>query len=289
MSLPLENLDNKTFEELVEEAKKRIPIYAPQWTDHNLHDPGITLIELFAWLLEMQVYRLNQVPDASYWNFLKLIFSPEELADNQELQSAILKARIDMKTVHRAVTPGDYEVLALSTAEVNVARAKALPRFHPNQHQEVPQVVTVVVVPDPAEKTAGSKFLNEVYSHLHGRLLLNTRLFVTLPLYIKVGVKAAVVSKTEYLGSTKVIDNVKEALENFLDPLTGGPHGTGLPFGRPVYVSEIYEVIDRAAGVDHVKTDSVELKKEGEDWQKHDIRISRHSLVELGEQDITAE
>jgi hypothetical protein len=46
MSLPIPDLDDKTFEELVEEAKKLIPLYAPEWTDHNLHDPGITFIEL---------------------------------------------------------------------------------------------------------------------------------------------------------------------------------------------------------------------------------------------------
>lgn len=67
------NLDDKTFAELVSEARSLIPLYAPLWTDHNIHDPGITFIDLFAWLVEMQIYHLNRVTDANYIKFLKLI------------------------------------------------------------------------------------------------------------------------------------------------------------------------------------------------------------------------
>ena len=50
-----------------------IPRYAPGWTDHNPSDLGITLMELFAWLAEGVVYRLNQVPDKNYIAFLNLL------------------------------------------------------------------------------------------------------------------------------------------------------------------------------------------------------------------------
>ncbi|MCB0261492.1 MAG: putative baseplate assembly protein [Calditrichaeota bacterium] len=73
MALPLPNLDDTTFQELFESARSLIPLYAPEWTDYNLHDPGITLIELFAWLTEMQIYRLNRITDANRKAFLKLI------------------------------------------------------------------------------------------------------------------------------------------------------------------------------------------------------------------------
>jgi len=77
MTLPKENLDNKAFEDLVKEAISRIPVYAPWWTDHNIHDPGITFIELFAWLTEMQIYRLNRINNKNYRKFLKLIGIPK--------------------------------------------------------------------------------------------------------------------------------------------------------------------------------------------------------------------
>ena len=73
MPLPIPKLDDKRFDELLEEARRLIPRYAPQWTDHNLHDPGITIIELFAWLIEMQMYYLNQLPEKNYLKYLRLL------------------------------------------------------------------------------------------------------------------------------------------------------------------------------------------------------------------------
>ena len=73
MALPAQNLDDRTFQDLVNEARSKIPQYCPEWTDHNLSDPGITLIELFAWMTELIIYRLNRVPDKNYVKFLDLI------------------------------------------------------------------------------------------------------------------------------------------------------------------------------------------------------------------------
>ena len=73
MALPVPNLDDRTFQDIVNEARRRIPVYTPEWTDHNLSDPGITLIELFSWMTEMTLYRLNKVPDKNYVKFLELL------------------------------------------------------------------------------------------------------------------------------------------------------------------------------------------------------------------------
>ncbi len=73
MTLPTPDLDDRRFQDLVDEAKRLIPHYCPEWTNHNLSDPGIALIELFAWMTEMTLYRLNQVPDRLYVKFLELI------------------------------------------------------------------------------------------------------------------------------------------------------------------------------------------------------------------------
>ncbi len=71
--LPSSNLDDRTFDELVEECMLRIPRYCPEWTDHNLSDPGMTLIELFAWLTDQMLLRFNQVPRKNYVAFLELL------------------------------------------------------------------------------------------------------------------------------------------------------------------------------------------------------------------------
>jgi predicted phage baseplate assembly protein len=74
MPLPAPNLDDLRFQrDLVDEARRRIIRYCPEWTDYNLSDPGITLIELFSWMTEMMVYRLNRVPEKNYVKFLELL------------------------------------------------------------------------------------------------------------------------------------------------------------------------------------------------------------------------
>lgn len=69
------NLDDRTWQDLVDDMRSLIPQYAPAgtWTDQNPSDIGITLIELFAWLVEGLTYRLNQVPDKNYIAFLNLL------------------------------------------------------------------------------------------------------------------------------------------------------------------------------------------------------------------------
>lgn len=70
--LPVKSLDDQLFEEIVENARKRINKYYPQWTDYNAHDPGITFIELFAWLKELQQFHLDQIGPRNRMKFLKL-------------------------------------------------------------------------------------------------------------------------------------------------------------------------------------------------------------------------
>jgi predicted phage baseplate assembly protein len=67
------NLDDRSWQDIVDECKALIPRYAPEWTDHNTSDLGITLVELFAWLVEGMIYRLNRVPDKNFIEFLNLL------------------------------------------------------------------------------------------------------------------------------------------------------------------------------------------------------------------------
>ena len=73
MSLPAPNLDDRRFQDLVDDAKRYVQQRCPEWTDHNVSDPGVTLIELFAQMTDQLVYRLNRVPDRNYVKFLDLI------------------------------------------------------------------------------------------------------------------------------------------------------------------------------------------------------------------------
>jgi len=73
MPLPTPLLDDRRFQDIVDEAKRLIPQYCPEWTDHNVSDPGVTLVELFAWMTDLLLFRVNQVPDKMYIKFLEMI------------------------------------------------------------------------------------------------------------------------------------------------------------------------------------------------------------------------
>jgi len=73
MQITERRLDLRDFQDIVDEAKRLIPRYCPEWTDHNVSDPGVTIIELFAWMTEMILYQLNRVPDELHERFLDLI------------------------------------------------------------------------------------------------------------------------------------------------------------------------------------------------------------------------
>lgn len=73
MTLRLPDLDDRTFAQLVAEARQRIAATCPEWTDLSPHDPGMTLVEVFAYLTEVMLYRLNRLPDKAYVAFLNLL------------------------------------------------------------------------------------------------------------------------------------------------------------------------------------------------------------------------
>jgi hypothetical protein len=160
MPIQLPNLDDRTYDDLVQEALSLIPTYAPEWTNHNPSDPGITLIELFAYLTEMLNYRLNRVTNANKQAFLNLISESkypldEKILDEKTLNEKIQEAVLTLRSPNRAIGCEDFETLALA-ANPQVARARCLPRrnlkYENSQNsQERPGHVSVVIVPKLAD------------------------------------------------------------------------------------------------------------------------------------------
>ncbi|MEU6733967.1 putative baseplate assembly protein [Streptomyces physcomitrii] len=73
MALPQPNLDDRRFQQFVDDAKRYIQQRAPEWTDHNVSDPGVTLVETVAHMADQIVYRLNRVPEKNHLAFLDLV------------------------------------------------------------------------------------------------------------------------------------------------------------------------------------------------------------------------
>ena len=76
MPITLPVLDDRNYEQILQEAVRRIPVYTPEWTNFNESDPGITLVELFAFLTDSLIYRANRVPDLNRLRFLQLLNIP---------------------------------------------------------------------------------------------------------------------------------------------------------------------------------------------------------------------
>jgi len=99
MTLPLPNLDDRRWQDLVEEGQALIPLFEPEWTDHNVHDPGIMLMELLAWIAEMDIYWVNRIPDSHRYKFLALAgYTPRPPRPARTLLMLTLKD--DASTVH---------------------------------------------------------------------------------------------------------------------------------------------------------------------------------------------
>jgi hypothetical protein len=154
----------------------------------------------------------------------------------------------------RAVTLADYERLAANTPGTRIARVSAIANMHPDfPCYSAPGMITVIVLPylPQGSPMPTPGLLAAVSAYLRPRRVIGTRVEVVAPTYLEVAVQATVQSMTG-TNRTNLQQAIVTALNNFLDPLAGGPDGTGWPFGRDVYRSEIMKVIDAVAGVDYI-------------------------------------
>ncbi|MFT3767551.1 MAG: baseplate J/gp47 family protein [Minicystis sp.] len=268
MAIDLPDLDKRTYADLVEEAQGSIHLLYPDWTDHNPSDPGITLIELFAWLTEMVLYRTNRVTDRSYEVFLRILRSDPSfsLAPDQDLSRAIQETIAGVRERYRAVTADDYEAIVMAAWSPAVKRVRCLVERNLEPFTgEIrrPGHVSVILVPDLVDFDApwdsqfdaahqpGAALRQAVKGFLDNRRLLTTRVHVVGPTYCVVPATATLYLK-EGFSRDQVVAGALAALRRYFHPLTGGADQRGWPFGRPVYTSEVYTVLDSVAGVDFV-------------------------------------
>lgn len=291
MPMELPQLDDLSYADLVDEARTAIPAIYPAWTDHNPSDPGIALVELFAWLTEMLVYRTGRITEKSRRAFLRLLCD----RSNAALAAAIAGGDIDVATAetlsvlrerYRAVTPDDYEYLAAyafppagaSALSQKIARTRCLPerdisptdaggrpRSEADRTAAAPGHVSLAVVPQASDGSSQSLFVDPAPDLLAAlsaffidRRLITTQVHVAGPEYVHVLVFA-----TLWLRDDSKPADVKlaatQALADRFHPYRGGAGGEGWPFGRDVAVAEIYALLDQVAGVAFVEDVSLAL------------------------------
>jgi hypothetical protein len=273
LPLQLPNLDDLRWKDLVEEGRSTIPASAKTWTNHNPSDPGMTLIELFAFVSETLMYQLNRITEADTAHFLNLLNGPEQDCNGQkpahdslvsvEMRATVkAAANVDKKRQAfrerlrplRAVTAQDYE--SLVCAMPSVARAKCLPnRNLENQDPlsrwlDAPGHVSVVILPlSGADPTPD--LLGQVRQALEPARLLTTRVHVAAPRHVTVGVRLSIVPARN-VDADALRKAVAEGLRKFLDPYRGWFDGGGWPLGRDLYISELYQLAAGISGVESV-------------------------------------
>lgn len=163
----------------------------------------------------------------------------------ETLDEAISRARADLSARDRAVTPADFEALALQAGPV--ARAKALPLAHPDfPGVDVPGVTSLIIVPEGEEGDAAPMptpdLMNQVCAYLEPRRIMTAELYVKAPTYIDISVSAELFIEPT-ADAAEVVASAIADLERFFHPLHGGALRTGWGFGADVYYSQVASLL----------------------------------------------
>ncbi|MFV2022533.1 hypothetical protein [Micromonospora sp. LOL_023] len=267
--IPLPNLDDRDYDDLVGEARSLIPVLLPEWTDHNPSDPGTVLVEMLAWLTEMQLYQVNQIPPSHTRNFLQLLNGPEWTPPaTGGLDAAVRQSLADLHERYRAATADDYEYLVgtrwpaqrESAGPAPVRRVRCVAGRDlagPDPAAVAPAHVSVVVVPEPSAASdthpvPTDELITELHDFLEPRRLLTVRHHVVGPQYVDIGVSADLALREDAPPADALAD-AQARLHRFYDPLTGGVAGTGWPFGQGIHPSEVYAVLEQSPLLDYLE------------------------------------
>jgi len=255
-----------SYDEFVEDALAIVPAWAPQWTDHNPSDPGITLVELLAYYAEILAYRaLRVTPDAEL-AFLSLMTGREHEAlvgvSPTILAKRIRGAVAELARPQVAVTAHDYEQLAIDAARTVLGPdaailARCFPDVDPRAWKDVaPGEVAVVLASDAADLRGAC---DEVAEQLAQRCLLTTRVHVVPAVVVEVRIGCRLALRPGFAMATAEAQ-VGDALRSRFDPLRTAASSA---FGRPTHMGDVIAAIDDVEAVDYVEHVTVNSLADG--------------------------
>ena len=270
--LKLPVLDDRSFADLMEEARTLIPTLCPEWTDHNPADPGIVILELLAWLVEQVMFRVDEIPDENYWSFLCLLNGPSwQRPSDGDLTTAISNTIRELRTPYRAVTAADFEHLVLTqwpdspqakdpdgakwTGWVDCVRCLPERNLDPKEKKQdraAPGHVSVLVLLRDQNGNPVDAPLGQLTEFLDERRLLTTRLHVCSP-FPKPFTLRGDVYLHPHANEDRVRTDVREALTDAFCPWEPRTSKFGWPFGRNLYASDVYSLLENVVGVDFVE------------------------------------
>ncbi|GAB3023299.1 putative baseplate assembly protein [Natronobiforma cellulositropha] len=207
-------------------------------------------------------------------------------ADAESVEEAMDRFKRDLKRPYRAVTLEDYSYVATHTPGLRFGRANATRReFRRDDTDRTEIVLSVVPYSTHARPEASEAFLDAVRKHVERNRLLTDAVRVEAPHYVDLEVDLTV-SATPERPPRRLRGAIREALTAYVHPLTGFD-GEGWPFGRPLYVSEVENVVGDVDGVRGVLDVTVTASGEEEIDDHGNVIIPETSLLSLLERSVS--
>lgn len=291
MPIPLPNLDDRTYDDLVAEAIAMIPTINSEWTNHNPSDPGIALVELLAWLTDMALFQVNQITDQHRLAFLELLNGQEWSLGGVKMETAVQQTVTALRQRHRAITQEDFAHLIFNEwpqtdearglpSQETITRFCCLPQcdLEGDPTAKAPAHISLIILTNMGKKQPEQALLDALFSFLDKRRLLAVKLRVKPPAYQKVTIQAEAYVRED----TKPADALriaKERLSTFFDPWRGGDDSKGWPFGRGVYASELYALLSRLPAINYVE--NVTISDASQVGSTTGVSLQKHELVEI--------
>ncbi len=190
---------------------------------------------------------------------VQAIFNPraaEGGSDGETLEAFSERAPASVRHNGRALTTGDYEAMVREASSA-IAVVKASSNRNPSG-RTLPGWVTIFIIPESKDPrpypTRGLR--EEITTYLAERapagLGASNQIYVTGPKYFPVDISATIAPISSSLAGS-VEKGAREALNQFLHPLHGGPSKDGWDFGRGVYLSDVATVLESVNGLDHAE------------------------------------
>lgn len=265
MGLKIPNLDKKDFDTRLKEAMAKLPSYTDNWTEYNTSDPGITLIELLAWIADINSYKLNKIRAEHHEALLKLLSKENEI----DIDS-FSKLQADFYSMEKLVTLADFEVFLLEDKRISKVKISA---------DKTNNIIKIIIVPKSKDKMPIPKkpLLDSSKAILEEKVLLTTKIELINPTYLEVNVNIKI--KTKLSNPVDLRTEINLQLEEFLHPVHGANDKEGWEFGEDIHISDIYLLLNKIEGIDII--DSILFNND-----KTSVKLDNSSLPVSGKHNI---
>lgn len=287
MGLNIPNLDKKDFDIRLQEAIAKLPAYSKEWTEYNLSDPGITIVELLAWLSDINSYKLNRIRKEHEEALLKLLVGIDANKDKEEDDKidSFSKLEQELLSTYKAVTLKDYENIILENEEIIRAKASV---------DKKENIVTIIVVPKISsilkdteniedEHSEASELLKKLKEHIEPRLLLTTKVKIAYPEYTSVNTN--IVIQTQYQDTLVLKNLIISKLQEFFNSTFGIKQRAAWEFGKNIKIPDIYFLLNEIEGIDII--DSISFYTTDVNIKSEEFIIDENSLPKSGIHNVT--